>query len=129
MFFKLQLLQYVFQRVNTRAQTWKEPCYNKILDAALNYTCRLITGCLMVTLIHKLHIFGIALPQIRKAVARDTGRTKLQHDGRHPLYGHQPPRSKPEITYQFFKSLNRDNGHTGTGTTTTMAKYIRCWKI
>ena len=61
----------------------------KKLDATLNETCRMITGCLKPTNTNSLPVLaGIAQPDIRRAVASHTERTRQATDERHPLNGH-----------------------------------------
>ena len=58
---------------------WERSTHAKKLDATLNETCRMITGCLKPT---------IAPSDIRRAVASRTERTRQTTDQRHPLNGH-----------------------------------------
>ena len=59
------------------------------LDATLNETCRMITGCLKPTNTNSLPVLaGIAPSVIRRAVASRTERTRQATDERHPLNGH-----------------------------------------
>ena len=68
---------------------WERSTQAKKLNATLNETCRMITGCLKPTNINSLPILaGIAPSDIRRAVASRTERTRQTMDERHPLNGH-----------------------------------------
>ena len=58
----------------------------KKLDATLNETCRMITGCPKPT--HTNSLAGIAPSHIRRAFESRTGRTRQTTDQRHPVNGH-----------------------------------------
>ncbi|KAL4108197.1 hypothetical protein QTP88_018437 [Uroleucon formosanum] len=61
---------YVLKIISTHAEK---------VDAALNESCRLITGCLKRTPLHKVFpITGIASPYIRRTINADLERTKLE---------------------------------------------------
>ena len=61
----------------------------KKLDATLNETCRMITGCLKPTNTNSLPVLaGFAPSYIRGVVASRTERTRQTTDQRHPLNGH-----------------------------------------
>ena len=66
-------------------------CYSaaNTLNATLNETCRMITGCLKPTNTNSLPILArIAPSDIRRAVASRTERTRQTMDERHPLNRH-----------------------------------------
>ena len=68
---------------------WERSTHAKKLDATLNETCRMITGCLKPTNTNSLPILaGIAPSDIRRAVASRTERTRQTTDQGHPLNGH-----------------------------------------
>ena len=68
---------------------WERSTHAKKLDATLNETCRMITGCLKPTNTNSLPVLaGIAPSDIRRAVASRTERTRQTTDQRHPLNGH-----------------------------------------
>ena len=68
---------------------WERSTHAKKLDATLNETCRMITGCLKPTNTNSLPVLvGIAPSHIRRAVASRTERTRQATDERHPLDGH-----------------------------------------
>ena len=68
---------------------WERSTHAKKLDATLNETCRMITGCLKPTNTNSLPVLaGIAPSDIRRAVASRTERTRQATDERHPLNGH-----------------------------------------
>ena len=67
---------------------WERSTHAKKLDATLNETCRMITGCLKPTNTNSLPVLaGIAPSDIRRAVANRTERTRQATDERHPLNG------------------------------------------
>ena len=71
------------------AQVWERSTHAKKLNATLNETCRMITGCLKPTNTNSLPILaGIAPSDIRRAVASRVERTRQTMDERHPLNGH-----------------------------------------
>ena len=68
---------------------WERSTHAKKLDATLNETCRMITGCLKPTNTNSLPVLaGIAPSDIRRAVASHTERTRQTTDERHSLNGH-----------------------------------------
>ena len=65
------------------------PSIEKKLDATLNETCIMITGCLKPTNTNSLPVLaGIAPSDIRRAVENRTERTRQDTDERHSLNGH-----------------------------------------
>ena len=67
---------------------WERSTHAKKLDATLNETCRMITGCLKPTNTNSLPVLaGIAPSDTRRAVASRTERTRQTTDQRHPLNG------------------------------------------
>lgn len=77
---------------------------NKV-DAALNETRRLITGCLKPTPVSLVLVLtGIAPLDVRKNVASDIQRSVQVNDKRHPLYGHQPVLTRLKSRKSFLKS-------------------------
>jgi len=69
---------------------WKASAHAKNIDIVLNESCRIITGCLRPTEVHKLHtISGIASPDIRRTTITEIERYKCNHDSRHPLHGYK----------------------------------------
>ena len=68
---------------------WECSTLAKKLDATLNETCRMISGCLKPTNTNSLPVpAGIAPPDIRRAVACRAERTRQTTDQMHPLNGH-----------------------------------------
>ena len=81
---------------------WERSIHAKKLDATLNETCRMITGCLKPTNTNSLPVLaGIVPSDIRRAVASRTERTRQATDERHPLNGHLGvvPRLKSRKTF------------------------------
>ena len=81
---------------------WERSTHAKKLDATLNETCRMITGCLKPTNTNSLPVHaGIASSDIRRAVASRTERTRQTTDQRHPPNGHLGvvPRLKSRKTF------------------------------
>ena len=68
---------------------WERSTHAKKRYATLNETCRMITWCLKPTNTNSLPVLaGIVPPDIRRAVASRTERTRQATDERHPLNGH-----------------------------------------
>ena len=68
---------------------WERSIHAKKLDATLNETCRMITGCLKPTNTNSLPVLaGIAPSDIRRAVESRTERTRQDTDKRHSLNGY-----------------------------------------
>jgi len=68
---------------------WKSSAYAKNIDIALNESCRIITGGLRPTEVHKLHtLSGIATPDICRTTITESERYKCNQDPRHPLHGY-----------------------------------------
>ena len=68
---------------------WERSTHAKKLDATLNETCRMITGCMKPTNTNSLPVLaGIAPSDIRRAVASCMERTRQATDEKHPLNGH-----------------------------------------
>ena len=68
---------------------WERSTHANKLDATLNDTCRMITGCLKPTHTNSLPVLaGIAPSDTRRAVLSRTERTRQATDERHPLNGH-----------------------------------------
>ena len=68
---------------------WERSIHATKLDATLNETCRMITGCLKPTNTNSLTVLaGIAPSDIRRAVESRTERTRQDTDERHSLNGH-----------------------------------------
>ena len=68
---------------------WERSTRAKKLDATLNETCRMITGCLKPTNTNSLHaLAGIAPSDTRRTLASRMERTQRTTDQRHPLNGH-----------------------------------------
>jgi len=69
---------------------WGRSSHTKKVDTALNHTCRIITGCLRPTKVENLYAAcGIAPPEIRREVATDKERAKMENDIRHPMFGQE----------------------------------------
>ena len=68
---------------------WERSTRANKLNATLNETCRMITGCLKPTNTNSLPVLaGIAPPDIKSEVASRTERTRQTTDKKHPLNGH-----------------------------------------
>lgn len=69
---------------------WYNSAHAKQVDIALNDTCRIITGCLKPTPVEWLyHLAGIAPPHVRREIAANKERKKVEQERNHPLYGHE----------------------------------------
>ena len=101
---------------------WERSTHAKKLDATLNETFRMITGCLKPTNTNSLPVLaGIAPSDIRRAVASRTERTRQATDERHPLNGHLGvvPRLKSRKSFMTYtKPIN----------TTAKAARLELWE-
>ena len=86
---------------------WERSVHADKVDPALNATCRLITGCLRPTPTNSLYILsGIAPPGIRREAASSKERHRQSTDERHPLYGHEPTRSRLRSRKSFVSTVD-----------------------
>ena len=103
---------------------WERSTHAKKLDATLNETCRMITGCLKPTNTNSRPmpvLAGIAPSDIRRAVASRTERTRQDTDERHPLNVHLGvvPRLKSRKSFMAYtKPIN----------TTAKAARLELWR-
>ena len=87
------------------APVWCRSPHAKQMDVPLNDACRLVTGCLKATPLHKLRLLaGIAPPSIRRDVSADTERTRQINDPRHPMFEYQAPASRLKSRKSFLHS-------------------------
>ena len=101
---------------------WERSTHAKKLNATLNETCRMITGCLKPTNINSLPILaGIAPSDIRRAVASRTERTRQTMDERHPLNGHLGVMPRLKSQKSFIKCTEPIN-------TTAKAVRLELWR-
>ena len=101
---------------------WERYTHAKNLDATLNETCRMITGCLKPTNTNSLPVLaGIAPSDIRRAVASRTERTRQTTDQRHPLNGHLGVVPRPKSRKSFIKCTQPIN-------TTAKAARMELWR-
>ena len=101
---------------------WERSTHAKKLNATLNETCRMITGCLKPTNINSLPILaGIAPSDIRRAVASRTERTRQTMDERHPLNGHLGVVPRLKSRKSFIKCTEPIN-------TTAKAVRLELWR-
>ena len=92
------------------ARCGNAPPHAQKLDATLNETCRMITGCLKPTHTNSLPVLaGIAPSDIRRAVASRTERTWQTMDERNPLNGHLGVVPRLESRKSFIKSTDPIN--------------------
>lgn len=86
---------------------WSRSAHAKLVDTALNDTCRIITGCLKPTPVSMLYpLAGIAPPSVRRAVAGSLERSKMDTDARHPMHGYTPVRQRLPSRSSFMKCVN-----------------------
>ena len=86
---RLSALALCYSAAEYACPMWERSTHAKKLDATLNETCRMITGCLKPTNNNSLPVLaGIAPSDIRRAVASRTERTWQATDERHLLNGH-----------------------------------------
>lgn len=84
---------------------WHTSVHARHVDVALNETCRITTGCLRATPTYKLYnLAGIAPPDIRREVAANIERRKVEQNAAHPLHGHQTPPSRLKSRKSFMKT-------------------------
>ena len=100
---------------------WERSTHAKQLDASLNETCRMITGCQKPTNTNSMPVLtGIDPSYIRRAVASRTERNRQATDERHPFNGHLGvvPRLKSRKSFMTCtKSIN----------TTAKAARLELW--
>ena len=83
---------------------WPDNTHWKLVDVALNETCRKITDCLKNTPINQLYyLSGIAPPLIRRKCHLMTEKHKQETDQRHPLYGELPSDRRLKWRFSFLK--------------------------
>ena len=88
---------------------WSKSCHAKTIDPELNNACRIVTGTLRPTPLPALYrLAGIAPPHIRRETQLRTQKHKQEHDARHPLAGHIPPRSRLSSRSSFMKVESLD---------------------
>ena len=79
----------LFSTAEYACSTWSCSCYTKLIDTALNDTCRRVTGCIKTTPIPCIYaLAGIAPPHIRWSATTRYERAVQELDKRHPLHGH-----------------------------------------
>ena len=101
---------------------WERSTHATKLDATLNETCRMITGCLKPANINSLPVLaGIAPSDIRRAVASRTERTRQTMDERHPLNGHLGMVPRLKSRKSFIKCTESIN-------TTAKAARLELWR-
>ena len=92
---------------------WERSTHAKKLNATLNETCHMITGCLKPTNTNSLPILAeIAPSDIRRAVASRTERTRQTTDEKHPLKWISRSCATPEIAEEFHQ-MHRAHQHDG----------------
>ena len=88
---------------------WANSCHAKSIDPELNNACRIITGTLRPTPLPAVYrLAGIAPPHLRRETQLRTHKHKQEHDRRHPLSGHIPPRSRLSSRSSFMKAESLD---------------------
>ncbi|KAG7299565.1 hypothetical protein JYU34_016540 [Plutella xylostella] len=85
---------------------WGRSAHAKLVDTALNETCRIITGCLKPTPVQMLYpLAGIAPPDVRRTVASSAERAKMD-DTRHPMHGFIPAPQRLPSRRSFMKCVD-----------------------
>ncbi|KAL7403521.1 hypothetical protein ABVT39_001676 [Epinephelus coioides] len=95
-------LALCFSTAKYACSSWSRSHHTKLVDAALNDTCRIITGCIKSTPVPCLYaLAGIAPPHIRQSIITQDERRAQEEDTRHPLHGHTtpPPRLKSKSSF------------------------------
>ena len=106
----LGLLALCYSAAEYACPVWERSTRAKKLDATLNETCIMITGCLKPTNTNSLPVLaGIAPSDIRRAVASRTERTRQTMDERHPLNGHLGVVPRLKSRKSFIKSTEPIN--------------------
>jgi hypothetical protein len=83
---------------------WGGSVHAKKVDVSLNETMRIITGCLKPTKTEYLYqLAGIAPPEVRRSVASDRERQRVQYDCRHPMHLHSPVPARLKSRNSFAK--------------------------
>jgi len=76
----------------------------KHVDVPLNDACRLLTGNLNATPLHKLYFLaGIAPPPIRRDVSADVKRTRQTNEPRHPMFHPLAPAARLKSRQSFLR--------------------------
>ena len=74
---------------------WTRSAHSRQVDAAINNTCRLITGCTRQTQTQDLYVLsGIAPPTVRRQIASMKEKDRQERDTRHSLHHHTPVRKR-----------------------------------
>ncbi|KAL7373590.1 hypothetical protein ABVT39_010174, partial [Epinephelus coioides] len=85
-----------FSTAEYACSRWSRSHHTRLVDTALNDTCRIITGCIKSTPVPCLYaLAGIAPPHIRRSI-----KMSGEHSS-HPLHGHTapPPRLKSRSSF------------------------------
>lgn len=83
---------------------WGGSAHAKKIDVALNNTMRIISGCLKPTNVKYLpRICGIAPPGVRREVAADAERARMELDPRHVMHGQTAITSRLKSRRGFLK--------------------------
>ena len=118
----LAALALCYSAAEYACPVWERSTHAKKLDATLNETCRMITGCLKPTNTNSLPVLaGIAPSDIRRAVASLTERTRQTTDERHPLNGHLAVVPRLKSRESFIKCTEPIN-------TTAKAARMELWR-
>lgn len=84
---------------------WARSAHTREVDAELNDTCRIVTGCLKPTPVGMLFpLAGIAPPRVRREVTCSLEKQKQESDPRHPLYGLSPAAGRLRSRKSFLRS-------------------------
>lgn len=90
---------------------WNRSVHARLVDTALNDTCRIITGCLKPTPVGMLYpLAGVAPPEVRREVASSIERAKSELDPRHPMFHHIPVPQRLKSRHSFIKEAVPLNG-------------------
>ena len=83
---------------------WARSTHSHKLNPALHDCCRIISGCLKLANLDRVHILsGVAPPHIRKTVACRMERTRQMTDARHQLFHHRPAASRLKSRKSFMR--------------------------
>ncbi|KAJ8371111.1 hypothetical protein SKAU_G00111390 [Synaphobranchus kaupii] len=99
-------LALCFSTAEYACSSWSRTHHTKLVDTALNDTCRIITGCIKTTPVPCLYaLAGIAPPHTRRSIVARDERRAQESDMRHPLYGHTAPPSRLKSRASFLHTV------------------------
>ena len=99
-------LALCFSTAEYACSSWSRSHHTKLVDTALNDTCRIITGCIKTTPVPCLYaLAGIAPPHIRRAIISQDERRAQEHDSMYSLYEQAAPPHRLKSRTSFLHSV------------------------